>query len=519
MSSSVSRRDFLKLMAFFSAGAAASWTTARVLPASLSLSSGNKPNIIMLVTDTTSATNLSLYGYPRRTTPSLEKFAERATVYHSHHSGGSFTTAGTASLLTGSYPWSHRAINQMGLVDRETIGENIFDLIGNEYYRFAFTQNMAADVLLGQFYRDIDQHLSPTSFSLRQDPLMGNRFKDSAIALNAYDDFLFNMQNNPGIPGSLLLGLAYKAFHLRKEEYFRQIYWSSQPRGLPVRRDVSLDFLNDTVYNGLKSEIHTLMDSYSPFLAYFHLWSPHEPYTPSKEFMTLFRDKYEPVKKPKAHFYEGYSDGELNMNRGFYDRYIANVDDEIGKLLESLDQAGLLQNSYVIYTSDHGQMHERGILGHITPHLYDPLIHIPLMISAPGQTSRKDIYTHTSSIDVLPTLLHVAGREMPSGNKGQLLPGLGGTEDSERSIFTVEAKTNSAFAPLSRTTIAMIKGDYKLIYYKGYEGYDNIFELYNLREDSEELQDLAPKNPSNLASLKEELLENLALADKPFIKK
>jgi arylsulfatase A-like enzyme len=507
------------MLAFLSAGAAtSSWTTARFLPALLADSNG-KPNIILIVTDTTSATNLSVYGYPRPNTPNLEKLAERATVFHSHYSGGSFTTAGTATLLTGLYPWSHRAINQMGLVDRKIAAENMFDLVGNGFYRFAFTQNMAADVLLGQFYRDIDQHIPTTSFSVRPDPLMGNRFKDSAVAFNAYDDFLFDMKNNPGLPGSLLLGLANKAFHLGREETYRYGY-ASYPLGLPIRKDVSLAFMNETVYDGLKSEVGDLWKKHSPFFSYFHLWSPHEPYHPSKAFMNLFaKDNYKPIDKPIASMDQGLSASDLNIQRLYYDRYIANVDYEIGTLLDSMEQAGLFENSYIIYTSDHGQMHERGIFGHVTPYLYEPLIHIPLMISAPGQNVRRDIYTPTSSIDVLPTLVNLAGRQMPAGDFGKILPDLGGTEDMERSIFSVEAKTNSAFAPLIRTTIAMIKGDTKLIYYKGYRGHDDFFELYNLREDIEELQNLVPKNPSKLASLKEELLENLAQANRPFEKK
>jgi arylsulfatase len=518
MSSAISRRELLKMLAFLSAGAAASaWTTARFLPASLSNLSG-KPNIIFIVTDTTSATNLSLYGYPRKTTPQLEKLAERSTVYHSHYSGGSFTTAGTATLLTGMYPWRHRAINQMGLVDRDLIRDNMFDLIGNEYYRFAFTQNMAADVLLGQFYRDIDQHLATTSFSIRPDILMGTRFRDGAVAYNTYDDFLFDMKN--GMSGSLLLGWAYKTLHIRKEYSYRYGYSSSYPLGLPIQKGVSMAFMNEEVYEGVKSEVSALWKQHSPFFAYFHLWSPHEPYHPSKSFMNLFnKDNYKPVEKPMAPMDQRMSQSDLNIQRLYYDRYIANADYEIGTLLDFIEQAGLFENSYVIYTSDHGQMHERGILGHVTPYLYEPLIHIPLMISAPRQTVRKDVYSPTSSTDVLPTLVKLASREMPTESTGRILPGLGGVEDIERAIFTIEAKTNSAFAPLTKTTIAMIKGGYKLIYYKGYKAADDVFEMYNLSEDAEEMQNLIPKNPSNLASLKDELLQNLADANRPFIKK
>ena len=86
----LNRRDFLKLSLALPAAAALS----RLAPALLS--AGHKqdqelPNVIIFVLDAMSAKNLSLYGYPRKTAPNFEKFAQRATVYHAHHSGGNFT--------------------------------------------------------------------------------------------------------------------------------------------------------------------------------------------------------------------------------------------------------------------------------------------------------------------------------------------------------------------------------------------------------------------------------------------
>ncbi len=113
-----------------------------------------------------SADNLSLYGYRRHTTPNLERLAERALVYHSHYSGGNFTTSGTASMLTGVYPWSHRAINLGGLVRRPLVDGNIYHLLGPEYHRVGFSQNLWADLFLRQFGADVDQHIpSPTFIS------------------------------------------------------------------------------------------------------------------------------------------------------------------------------------------------------------------------------------------------------------------------------------------------------------------------------------------------------------------
>ena len=157
-------------------------------------------------------------------------------------------------------------------------------------------------------------------------------------------------------------------------------------------------------------------------------------------------------------------------------------------------------------------MFERGEKNHETPLLYDPVVHIPLMISMPGQQDHKDIYSPTNSVDMLPTLLHLAGREAPTWCEGTLLPGLGGQEDSGRATFSVEAKSNPAFAPIKKGTIAMRKGKYKLIYYTGYEKQDS-FELYDLEDDLEELTDLYPTQPALASSMREELLARFHAAD------
>ena len=92
--------------------------------------------------------------------------------------------------------------------------------------------------------------------------------------------------------------------------------------------------------------------------------------------------------------------------RQTYDEFIANLDYEFGRLLDYLEEIGLLGSSYLILTSDHGELFERGHRGHNTPLLFEPLLRVPLVISSPGQEERKDIHrtnqqrgpaSHTSS--------------------------------------------------------------------------------------------------------------------------
>lgn len=502
----INRRSFLKL-----AGAA---TSAVLLPRLVSRLDSNLqqdaslPNIIILLFDAMSARNLSVYGYPRPTATNLERFAARATVYHSHSAGGNYTIPGTASLLTGAYPWTHRAINYGGQIKADMVEDNIFHALGKEYHRLAFGQNVWAQFILTQFMANIDTFLPSGTFG-ELNYLLSRYFpKDQNMAARALDDFVFKMELEPAsvIFGSLQRSLYFSdSGRLRSEGY---------PRGLPQDVNYPVYFRLEDVFDGLLSLLQVLP---SPFFTYFHLFPPHAPYRASDNFNNKFLDSWFPVTKPMHRLGEGLSDLVIKTERRYYDEYVGSLDWEFGRLLDAMEEAGIFENSYVVITSDHGEMFERGEKEHATVLLYDPVVHIPLMISEPGQKLRHDIYAPTHAVDVLPTLLQLAGKPTPSSSEGRLLPGLGGIEDMQRSIFMVEAKNTPAFQPFKKATIAMQKGNYKLIYYTGYEPEDT-FELYDLHADIEELDDLYPAQPTIARWMKAELLESLFDANKSYRK-
>lgn len=505
MSMGINRRSFLKL-----AGAAA---PAMLLPKLGSLieskskfDSNNYPNIIIILFDAMSARNLSVYGYQRPTSPNLERFAERATVYHEHYSGGNYTIPGTASLLTGTYPWTNRAINHSGKVANHLVRNNIFYTLGKDYYRLAFTQNIWAHLILTQFRSDIDKVLSPGTFG-ELNYLLSHYFpNDENMAARALDDFLFKMDS---LPASLIFGPLQRALYFRDSA---RLETTGYPRGLPQNVNYPLYFRLKNVFDGLAS----LLDSSpSPFFAYLHLFPPHAPYRAIDKFDSTFIDGWFPEKKPIHRFSDGFSYSKLASAHRSYDEYIASIDWEFGKLLDNLEASGIFENSFVVITSDHGEMFERGEKAHSTVLLYDPVVHIPLLVSVPGQQIRRDIYTPTNAVDILPTLLNLVGKPIPSWAEGRLLPGLGGNDDYERSMYVIEAKSNPAFKPLTKSTIVLRKGNYKLIYYTGYESEDT-FELYDLSADIEELNDLFPMQPIVAGHMKEELLDTLFEVNKPY---
>jgi arylsulfatase A-like enzyme len=517
--SHLSRRDFLKLSALLPTSMVVEPWIAKLASPTNSNLQGSPKNVIIFLFDAMSARNLSVYGYPRNTTPNFIRFAQRANVYHSHYSAGNFTTPGTTSLLTGLYPWTHRAINQSGLVARPLIERNIFRSFEGQHRRIAFAQNMWANYILSQFDADINTLLSPTSFSLANG-IVGGRFNnDRLMGYRAIDDFLFLYDSTPA---SLLFGPAQKIYFLRKLAQEQNKYSQEYRGGLPNVEDYPFFFRLEDIFNGVISNIKNIN---TPTLAYFHFFPPHSPYRPSVDYFSMFYDKYQPVEKPKHPLGEKLSQKELNDHRRRYDQYIANIDNQFGHLLKMLEQSGFLDNSVIVVTADHGEMFERGVKGHANPMMYDPVVHIPLMISTPGQQSQNDIYEPTISVDVLPTLLHLANQPIPEWHEGALLPGLGGVYDPERPTFSVDAKLNPAFAPIKVGTLAMRKGPYKLIHYMGYAGhpgysplYNDVYELYNLEEDFEEMHDLYTKETGIAAQMKSEFLEALNKSNAQFHK-
>jgi len=462
-----------------------------------------------------SALNLSLYGYPRETSPFLSNFAERSTVYHSHYSASNFTTCATASMLTGMLPWKHRAFQYGGLINSEMTSHNPYSLFRDEYFRTAFCQNPWADHLVAQFYGDVDRFLPLTSFSLRGNTLLMDKIgKDRALSSIAFDEFLFNLENET--MGSSLMGYLYKS--AVENSAVKQQTDPRYPKGLP-EIDGFAFYTNQGVYEGVLNQLRGLEETGLPYFSYFHLYSPHQPYKPDRKHFQLFQnDGIQFPVKPLHPFNSarGYSENDLLEKRIRYDQQVADVDSEFGSLIKKLDAEGVLDHSYVIVTADHGEMFERGFFGHGERMMYEPVIHIPLLIHTPGQTTRQDVRSRTSNVDLLPTLYAIDGKTAPAILDGKVFPEMGGVKDDNRPLFSIEAFENSAFLPIKKAVIAMRIGDYKLIAYPGYEKIVSEYELYDIASDPDELHNLAEVDTQTLSKMKEEFLAHLADANQQY---
>jgi arylsulfatase A-like enzyme len=503
-SSAFSRRDILKLLACAPAALAAH----SFLPSSILSDAPDAPNVIIFVLDAWSANHLSIFGYPRQTMPNMERFATKAHVFHNHYSAGTFTVPGTASLLSGMHPWTHRALHlgSGGVLPRERTHQ-LFNVLKNSHSTFGYSQNPFADMLLYQFEKDLDVHLSNGEFSLERHQLYDLPViqHDAAIAFSAFDNSIF--KKNRGLDGSFFFEPIYRLAVLYEQNSLQRKYKRQYPYGLPTSNE------SFTLEKTIDGSIAALQNLQEPALAYFHLLPPHAPYRPTKQYSNMFEDGLTYTNKPIHPLSQTRkSTADENEERLKYDQFLASWDAELERLLNFLETKGLLDRSIVLFTSDHGELFERGEIGHNTLLLSDPVVHVPLFVSLPGQQVQRDIHTLTSSVDIMPTLLHLLGQKAPAWNEAKLLPELGGSQDANRSIFAFDAKMQSAFAPWTRFSMSITRQGYKLIYYQ-YPNYTS-YEYYCLIEDPDELVDLYPKSPHLALQMRDELREKLDSTDR-----
>ena len=513
----ISRRDVLKLLSLLPAiyGYEA---IRRALPTPLRAGpTGNGPGVIVIVLDALSALNMSLYGYPRKTTPNMERFARRSNVYHAHYSTSNFTSSGTASLLTGTYPWTHRTFHYQGSIQPEKVDANIFRYWGDAGPRIGYTQNPWVDILFYQFSRWLDMHVDLREFAHGENPLYSTLFKrDPIVSFKSTSSYVFEME--PGISSVPLLSLVRKAQLVLGKKAMDETYVLTYPNGIArTLNDVNVYFLLEELFDGLMGFLEKVPPS---ALAYIHLYPPHHPYAPRKEFVEAMQDDWRPAVKSPAYFLDSVNDEietATQKERDQYDAYIATVDSEFGRLIDSMERNGIFDHNYVVLTSDHGDLYERGVVGHVNEYLYEPLVRIPLIISSPGQKLQHDVFSPTSGVDIVPTLLSLAGRPVPLESEGVLLPGLGGVDDFQRSIFSIDTKSTHVRGPIRTATVSLRKGNYKLIAYLGYEGMNDGFELFDLQNDPEEMNNLVQSKPETLKDLRNEIDLKLREVNRPYL--
>lgn len=231
-----------------------------------------------------------------------------------------------------------------------------------------------------------------------------------------------------------------------------------------------------------------------PFFLWVDTFDPHEPWDAPRYYLDLYDPEYtgdeliEPAYAPADYA----SPEEIAHMRCMYAAKLTMVDRWIGFLLEGIRRIGLLDNTAIILTSDHGFYHgEHGLIGkvHLSPEgkflkrwpLYDTIAHPPLIVRLPEGPRGKRINAFCQPPDLMPTILELLG--VPAGERVQgqsLLPIVRGERQSIRE-FAVTAMTHITDEEV-RSPAAFRTADYLYVY----GGDEWTSELYDLKQDPDE---------------------------------
>jgi hypothetical protein len=271
----------------------------------------SQENFLIILFDAWSAANISLLGYGRQTTPNLDRLAEKAIVYHNHYSLGHFTTPGTASLLSGTAPWTHGAFEFHGTIKEELADHNLFNAFPG-HHKLAYTHNPLADTILQQFLTQIDEFTPFGDLYLNEDSLVNTLFKNDIDVASIGWNRSFT-RHDDGHAYSLYLSQILERINKKKREELEQLI-PNFPLGLPYFQDFGYFTLEDGIewLSGLMGDVP------QPFMGYFHFLPPHYPYNTRIEFLDDFADDgYQPIAKPLNFFQENKPEetGQSHMNQ------------------------------------------------------------------------------------------------------------------------------------------------------------------------------------------------------------
>ncbi|WP_218017725.1 sulfatase-like hydrolase/transferase [Formosa haliotis] len=201
-----------------------------------------------------------------------------------------------------------------------------------------------------------------------------------------------------------------------------------------------------------------------------------------------------------------------------------NIDIQLGKVLKRLEEIGELENTYIIYTSDHGiAIGRHGLMG--KQNLYEHTWRVPFIIKGPGLEANKTKSGNIYLSDVLPSVLDLANIDIPETVQGKsFVPVLKGERENVRDVmYGVYA---GGTKPGMRT---VKKGDWKLIKYDVMDGAVRETQLFNLAENPHEYlpehqkngameTNLAnhPKYAQKLAEMEALLLEEMIASNDPY---
>ncbi|HET9888129.1 MAG TPA: sulfatase, partial [bacterium] len=331
-----------------------------VLPRARSSPAADRLNVLLLTIDTLRADRLGFAGYPRGTSPHLDRLARRAEAYALAVTPQPRTLPALASLMTGSTPHTH------GVRD-------------NFHYTLGEASPTLAETL---------RHRGWVTAAVNSNPVLSH---DSGI---------------------------YQGFASADD---RGDDWSRLTIVRGIRRLSTLVAMRthdrDEVVTQLAAGwLKHRPSPAHPFFLWTHWLAPHMPYEPAPPFDRSFDPDYE-GDYARVLDYGSISKGDMTYRnplpprtiehaKALYDGEVATADRAVGRLLRELEACGDLANTLIVLTADHGEsLDEQGYFFNHGDFVYGPAANVPLLIAGPNSTSGHLSRSTVSLIDLAATIL------------------------------------------------------------------------------------------------------------------
>jgi arylsulfatase A-like enzyme len=422
---------------------------AALLTACGSEGSSDRPNVLMVVIDTARADRFGSYGHDGGLTPNIDELAQAGVVFEEASAHAPWTLPSTASLLTSLHPPEHGAGGFLDLSPMDSGGAPAISFRGLQDERETLAETLGAA-------------------GWRTGAVVNVDFLDKTFGLT-------------------------QGVHDLDAQWYDS---NNEVRSAKETTDLALNWIGEREDD--------------PFFLLVHYFDAHAVYSPPDEF----RERHAaPVDRNNSNFVFGtrahmlmLRGGQLQLEaptieRAFklYEAELAYVDQQIGRLLDGLQTQGVAENTLVVLTADHGEEfldHGGFEHGHT---LYQELLHVPLILSFPGNLSSGTRYAQSVGlVDVAPTICDLLQVPVPGSFAGRSLAGaLAGRDLAERPVLS---HGNFWGQPL----VSWRSGPWKLILTPGEPGQEKV-ELYNLDTDPLEKTNVAESEPTELKRLRAEL--------------
>lgn len=397
---------------------------------------GGPPNVLLITLDQFRADHLGCAGHPHASTPSLDGLAASGVRFENHYANCTPCAPSRASLLTGLWQMNHRVTdNGAPLRDDLPMLPRIMREAGYDAALFGYS----------------DTALDPTTLG-PDDP----RRRSYEQPMDGFDPVLVvDDRIVPWVEWLVELG-----YELPDPDDNRSIYRPAEVETPPDRgatwaptryaaEHSEAAFLTAGVLEWLRTRGSERDDT--PFFAHVSYLRPHPPYIAPAPYNDMFdpADMVDAVRAPtreqeaELHPFLAAAlqivpspDDELDQRqlRATYLGMIAEVDHQVGVLLDGLAELGLADDTIVVLTSDHGeQLGDHWLVEKLG--FFDQSFRIPLIIRVPEgvadngpPAAGRVVEEFTENVDIMPTILDLCGLERPAwADGGSLRPLLGST--------------------------------------------------------------------------------------------